>query len=381
MEPRTDPAAVSAKVLENGGVVLELETEEAAAWLLDSGVRKAFESNFGGSARLVDQLFHVVVNFLPVTLRDTLHELIPSIVRNNCITTDTLVKCRWLKAPKYWKEEQRFAHAVLSFNERADASRVIQQGVVIEGQRFKTKKMEEMPKRCFKCQRIGHLASKCKEISVICPNCAGAHTGEECRAESNRYRCINCSKTGRLANHASWDHACPSMEAEKKKRVLRNPDSQYRYFPTDEVWTWAKKDRYSDEEAQGAGMKWDTRAGGAESERRADKGWKGMRDRREAEAARGEDEWTTVRARRNKDLGTRGMGRDTPNFGTAENQTNTPQVGSQGSSQRNYARSAPSNGRQSRLGDFWKGKGREEGEDSTDPEGAEVNNILNSDLC
>ena len=303
-EPSTDPKAVSAKVLENGGVILELETEESAAWLLDSGVRTAFESNFGGSARIVEQLFHVVANFLPVTLRDTLQDFIPSIVRNNCITTDSLVKCRWLKAPKYWKEEQRFAHAVLSFNKRANASRIIQQGIVIEGQRFKAKKMEEVPRRCFKCQRIGHLASNCKEISAICPNCARAHTGEECRADANRYRCINCSKMGRPANHASWDHACPSMEVEKKKRAMRNPDSQYRYFPTDEVWTWAKRDMYSDEEAQGVGMKWTGRAGGNEFVRRADKGWKGMRDQREAEAARREEEWTMVGARRNRDSGT-----------------------------------------------------------------------------
>ena len=146
--------------------------------------------------------------------------------------------------------------------------------------RFKAKKMEEVPRRCFKCQQIGHLASKCKEISVICPNCAGAHTGEECRADTNRYRCINCSKAGRPANHASWDHTCPSMEVEKRKRATRNPDSQYRYFSTDEVWTWAKKDVYSDEEAQGVGIKWDARVGGTEFERRADKGWKGMRDMR-----------------------------------------------------------------------------------------------------
>src|SRR5271156_4908801 len=68
VELEVDPKAVAARVLENGGVVLELETEEAAAWVLDSVVRKSFESNFGGSARLVDKSFQVVVCFLPVTL-------------------------------------------------------------------------------------------------------------------------------------------------------------------------------------------------------------------------------------------------------------------------------------------------------------------------
>ena len=74
VEPFKDPVAVAAKVLENGGVVLELESEEDADWVRSEGVRQAFEGNFGGSAKVKDQLFQVVASFLPVTLRDKLEE-------------------------------------------------------------------------------------------------------------------------------------------------------------------------------------------------------------------------------------------------------------------------------------------------------------------
>ena len=133
IEPETDPKAIAVRVLENGGVVLELETEEAALWVLDSEVRKVFESNFGGSAKIVDKLFQVVVCFLPVTLRDMLEDTIPRIEENNSIATGTIAKCRWLKAPKNWSQGQRFTHAVLSVNDRLDACTMIQQGVIIEG--------------------------------------------------------------------------------------------------------------------------------------------------------------------------------------------------------------------------------------------------------
>ena len=102
----SDPKAVAAKVLENGGVVLELDTEEAAAWVLDGEVRKVFERNFGGSARLVDKSFQVVVCFLPVTLRDTLAESLARIEEDNCVATGTITKCKWLKAPKHWNQNQ-----------------------------------------------------------------------------------------------------------------------------------------------------------------------------------------------------------------------------------------------------------------------------------
>ena len=306
IEPELDPKAIAARVLENGGVVLELETEQAVTWMLDSVVRKSFESNFGGSARLVDKSFQVVVCFLPVTLRDSLVDAIPKIEEDNSVATGTIVKCKWLKDPKHWNQNQRFAHAVLSVNEVIDACTLIQQGVIIAGQRFQVKKLEDLPRRCFKCQRIGHLASKCVEIHEVCPLCAGAHIGDQCKSLPANYRCINCTKAKLPSNHAAWDRNCPSM-VEKKKRDVRNPDSRYKYFPSKEEWTWARKQGYGDEGG-------DTRVGSVEPVpprgplvRQADRGWAGMRETRTLGDAVGNAEgWKTVRPSR---AGTQGSER------------------------------------------------------------------------
>lgn len=360
VELEVDPKAVAARVLENGGVVLELETEEAVAWVLDSVVRKSFESNFGGSAKLVDKSFQVVVCFLPVTLRDSLVDAIPKIEEDNSVASGTIVKCKWLKDPKNWNQNQRFAHAVFSVNEVIDACTFIQQGVIIAGQRFQVKKLEELPRRCFKCQRIGHLANKCVEIHEVCPLCAGAHAGDQCKSLPANHRCINCTKAKLPSNHAAWDRNCPAMAAEKKKRDARNPDSQYKYFPSKEEWTWAKKQGYGDD---GGDMGVGNVASVPSRDpyvRQPDKGWAGMKETRSLGDVVGASEgWKTVRPSRAGAQGSdRQVQRDAnpSQIATGSNIT-LSQLPSQVRSQR-VQRSPSSNrsatrGRQSRLGDYW----------------------------
>jgi hypothetical protein len=146
--------------------------EEGADWVRSEGVREAFEGNFGGSTKVKDQLFQVVASFLLVTLRDKLEGAAPRIEIDNALPMDCIAHCRWLKAPKFWYKGQCFAHAVIRVKGRLEASLLIRHGILFESQRFKVRKLLEEPKRCFRCQRIGHTVAGCKEIHDICPNCA-----------------------------------------------------------------------------------------------------------------------------------------------------------------------------------------------------------------
>ena len=385
IETEVDPKAIAAKVLENGGVVLELETEEAAVWVMDAAVRKVFESNFGGSAKLVDKLFSVVACFVPVTFRDTLADTLSKIEDDNNVAKGTIVKCKWLKAPKYWSQNQRFAHAVLSVSERLDACTMIQQGIIIEGHRYQAKKLEELPKRCFKCQRIGHMASKCIEIHEVCPFCAGAHAGDQCKVSPDSYRCINCTKAKRPANHAVWDRACPSMFEEKKKRDLRNPDSQYKYFPTKEEWTWTR--RQGDEEGETESRAGKVGLGQTRGPfmRQADKGWEGMRETRTMGDVVGDVVgWQTAGPRRTAQQANNRPAsrvRGPSQIATGSNVT-LSQVQAQTNTQESAARSkSVPRGRQSRLGDYWSGNMGTQGEEEDESDGRQVTNILNDNLC
>ena len=232
-------------------MVIELASEETADWVRLEDVRNTFEESFGGSAKIKDQLFQVVVNFLPVTLRDVLEHTAPKLEFNNSLPSDCIANCRWLKAPRYWTSGQRFAHAIISVKGRLEASLLICHGVIIEGQRFRVRKMLEEPRRCFKCQRTGHMAAGCKEIHEICPNCSGAHAGKDCSKQPKDFRCINCIKAKLPAGHAVWDRNCSSMLEARKKIAERSPESRYKFFPTEEDWTWERKEDSKDDSGAG----------------------------------------------------------------------------------------------------------------------------------
>jgi len=47
-----------------------------------------------------------------------------------------------------------------------------------------------MPLRCFKCQRIGHVAAVCRG-KIRCVKCGGEHEFDKC-TEVNGLKCCNC---------------------------------------------------------------------------------------------------------------------------------------------------------------------------------------------
>ncbi|KAF8804016.1 hypothetical protein BYT27DRAFT_7259469 [Phlegmacium glaucopus] len=189
-----------------------MDSEESATRLRQEQVQNTFKKHFRGSAKIKKPVYQVVVDFLPVTLRDTLGDLTDKMEENNSLSLGTIAKAKWIRAPKNWKEGQRFAHAILTVTGRKQASTLIQKGIIVEGQRMRVRKMEEEPRRCFKCQEYSNLCDKAVD----------------------GFRCINCKKRGLAANHATWDHACPRYIEERAKVKARDPGNQYVYFPTEE---------------------------------------------------------------------------------------------------------------------------------------------------
>ena len=87
--------------------------------------------------------------------------------------------------------------------------------VVIGYMSFKTQIYIPKPLRCFKCNRFGHVASKCKNKDR-CSRCGGEHTWKTCE---NNQKCVNCG-----GNHSAASKICPkyAKEAEIIKIKVTN---------------------------------------------------------------------------------------------------------------------------------------------------------------
>lgn len=82
-------------------------------------------------------------------------------------------------------------------------------------------------KQCFRCQRIGHIATNCRE-DIICMYCSGSHVTRGCpyKNHKEKYRCRNCSLSENTAyqkdchTHHSSDNNCPVIQ--EKLNVIRD---------------------------------------------------------------------------------------------------------------------------------------------------------------
>lgn len=83
--------------------------------------------------------------------------------------------------------------------------------------------------RCYKCNGYGHIAQNCKCENFACPLCAGDHQLQDCKADPQNHKCINCirenSKTNYDAdvNHCALSTKCPILlkKIEKRKMKIR----------------------------------------------------------------------------------------------------------------------------------------------------------------
>jgi len=239
-----DTKFVAARLLKNGGVLFEMETESGADWLKQTEITKAFENCFPGVVTIKGNNYQVVVQFLPITLKNHLDAHCAAIEEENGLSKGSIISAKWLRNPANWGTNQTKAHAIFSIKSRNEANDIITRGMLIDGSRHDARKLEEDPKRCFKCQIIGsgHTAATCKS-KEICANCAKGHPTGECRATRADFHCATCKKDKRQDDHAAWDRQCPAFLEEKARLRDRKPENHFRFYPSEwDSWTWVRHD-------------------------------------------------------------------------------------------------------------------------------------------
>jgi hypothetical protein len=218
--------------LRNGGVVLQLSSKEAAAWLREPANEEMFLRRMDTDASIKDRSFPILVPRVPLSFDPNNQDHLREVESVNDLPAKAISKARWIK-PEYRRHpKQKFAFATLSLSSATEANRLIRDGMYVCSTRTFPKRLKYEPRQCMKCRKWGHYASECHATINTCGTCGGDHTTRDCEEPNKKY-CVAC----RSAEHASWDRNCPEFQRKSAHFDELHPENALTYFPTDESWT------------------------------------------------------------------------------------------------------------------------------------------------
>jgi hypothetical protein len=237
---------IGAKKLANGGIVFDLDTEQAAKWIQAN--KNAFTSKFSGTATIKERALTVIVEYVPLSHSPEALAEMRRIERDSKLPAGSLLATRWIKPIHRRTAGQRTAHVIAKFATTEAANQSIRDGLIIAGKRTWARRMKREPRRCLKCQKYNtrHIAAGC-DSQDTCGTCGGVHRTAQCEeVDPRKFKCMNCNANG----HASWDRTCPVFSAACTAAEKSDPEHTYKYFPNENPWTWEQQN--TTEEAEDA---------------------------------------------------------------------------------------------------------------------------------
>ena len=245
----TDPKPVEVKLksgilLRNGGLLLELNSDEAAQWLRSDGVITSFLENLGSGASIKNRTYQVLVQFVPVTFDPADDEHVRGFEENNGITNGSIAKMDWIKPKKDRKVGQKVATLRVYHRDVESANTILKQGAYVFNKRVVPRRPHKEPIRCLRCHKFGHERRNCNYENPYCRKCTRLHETEDCSAPSTEYKCINC-----FGPHPSYSRECPKFWEKCQQMDQRCPENGLAYYPTKEPWTWVTLDHAASAQA------------------------------------------------------------------------------------------------------------------------------------
>ena len=231
------PKLRAATLLRNGGLLLELDSSEAAEWLKGDDIREDFLTNVGSGANIKNRTYQVIVQFVPIQFEPEDDRQLRDYENFNGLAPNSVLKAEWIKPVKDRKRNQRVATMRVYHRDAISANKILSEGASILGKRTVPKKPKKEPIRCLKCQNFGHERRDCRASNPSCARCAKAHETDSCEEEKANHKCMNC-----LGPHPSFDRDCPKFEEKCRQTDTRCPENNLAFYPTDDPWTWVTVD-------------------------------------------------------------------------------------------------------------------------------------------
>ena len=222
--------------LRNGGILLEFVSDAAVAWFAHRETCQIFLKKLHPEAVIKPRGYHVVVQFVPLTLRPNKEVDLREIEEVNGLAKGDIIRARWIKPAARRSPSQTCGHAIFSFTTPQAANNALVRGLYVCHKKVYAEKCKREPLRCLKCHRWGHLAHSCLAPTDTCGTCALHHRTDTC-VNQDKPHCVSCG----VAGHASWDRSCPVFQQRCRELDDRMEDNSLPYFPTAEAWTQVRE--------------------------------------------------------------------------------------------------------------------------------------------
>ena len=145
MEDQSTQRFVSAWRLNNGGLLLEMDSEDAAKWLDTPSNRTAFLSHFAPEAALKARTYSLVVQFMPLQFKPDKDADLCSLEVVNRLPTGLIRRARWIKPAYRRAPEQTCGHLLVVMTRPEDANTVLTDGLLICQKRVYAEKCKKEP--------------------------------------------------------------------------------------------------------------------------------------------------------------------------------------------------------------------------------------------
>ena len=143
--------------LRNGGVLMELGSEEAVTWFAGAVIRKQFLEKLHLVATITKpRLYQVMVQFVPLTFQPDREADLREVEEVNSINVGGIVRARWIKPVARCKPSQTCGHLILSFQFPQPANDTLAYGLYIGQKKVFAEKCKWELLWCLKCHGWGH---------------------------------------------------------------------------------------------------------------------------------------------------------------------------------------------------------------------------------
>ncbi|KAF8515306.1 hypothetical protein JB92DRAFT_2573786, partial [Gautieria morchelliformis] len=168
--------------LGNGGVLLELDSEEAATWINEAQHRIQFTTALAPEARIKTRLYPLMIQFVPLHFVPDRDNELRHIESTNRLPHGAIDRAKWLKPANHHSPSQTCRHVLITLNSAETANKVLTNGLIMVSahvtrhMRLTTILTEADSYRAQK----NHISYACPQEFNTCGTCGGRHKTSTC---------------------------------------------------------------------------------------------------------------------------------------------------------------------------------------------------------